>query len=79
VYEAYVIYSFFQFLVAVLGGESQLVLILKDKSPTRGHHLAPMNWCMDPWLMGQPVSRGTGGQVAWTSPFFLRCKLGILQ
>jgi hypothetical protein len=29
--------------------------------------------------MGQPVSRGGDNQVTWTSPFFLNCKLGILQ
>jgi hypothetical protein len=39
VYESYVIYCFFHYLIAVLGGEDALVLMLKDKSPTRGAHL----------------------------------------
>ncbi|EED94496.1 predicted protein, partial [Thalassiosira pseudonana CCMP1335] len=69
VYESYVLYSFLQFLIAVLGGEEALVLMLKDKSPTRGVHMWGMNWFIKPWLMGQP----------WTSPFFVKCKLGVLQ
>ena len=78
VYESYVIYCFFHYLIAVLGGEDALVLMLKDKSPTRGFHLSGLGCCLDPWLMGQPVSRA-GGNVTWTSPFFLNCKFGILQ
>ena len=57
VYESFVLYSFFQFLIQVLGGEEQLVLMLKDKSPTRGVHIWGFDWCIRPWLMGQPVSR----------------------
>ena len=30
-YESYVIYCFFKFLIAVLGGEDRLILMLKDK------------------------------------------------
>jgi len=56
-YESFVLYSFFQFLIQVLGGEEQLVLMLKDKSPTRGVHIWGFDWCIRPWLMGQPVSR----------------------
>jgi hypothetical protein len=56
-YESYVLYSFFQFLVEVLQGEEQLTLMLKDKSPTRGVHMWGLQWCVKPWLMGQPVSR----------------------
>ena len=56
-YESFVLYSFFQFLIQVLGGEEQLVLMLKDKSPTRGVHIWGFDWCIKPWLMGQPVSR----------------------
>jgi hypothetical protein len=117
-YESYVLYSFFQFLVEVLQGETQLTLMLKDKSPTRGVHMWGLQWCVKPWLMGQPVSRrvsysptvGTVGQspasspdrgsssssiggevttlsssripikrVEWTSPFFIKCKFGVLQ
>jgi hypothetical protein len=119
VYESYVLYSFLQFLIAVLGGEEALVLMLKDKSPTRGVHMWGMNWFIKPWLMGQPVSRrdsytpnkktrGVGAstgisldendqgaisslgpsstpatrpikRIQWTSPFFVKCKLGVLQ
>eukprot|EP00986_Skeletonema_menzelii_P011127 scaffold5654_cov141-Skeletonema_menzelii.AAC.2 len=107
-YESYVLYSFFQFLVEVLQGEEQLTLMLKDKSPTRGVHMWGLQWCVKPWLMGQPVSRrvsftpdrikhGGGGaigasalsngetntrpikRVEWTSPFFIKCKFGVLQ
>ena len=104
-YESYVLYSFFQFLVEVLQGEEQLTLMLKDKSPTRGVHMWGLQWCVKPWLMGQPVSRRlslttdrhkfTNGspmlsdgdtstarpikRVEWTSPFFIKCKFGVLQ
>jgi len=114
-YESYVLYSFFQYLIEVLGGEQALVLMLKDKSPTRGAHIWGMGYCMKPWVMGQPLSRrlsytpdkikqhGMGvafmpnGQtgplspmraspatrpvkrVQWTSPFFVKCKFGVLQ
>jgi len=126
-YESYVLYSFFQFLIEVLGGEETLVLMLKDKSPTRGAHIWGLGYCMKPWIMGQPVSKrmsytpekmrhpaekmrhhhhhgGMGGaaafssngqtvpmspmtapgnrpikRVQWTSPFFVKCKFGVLQ
>eukprot|EP00549_Striatella_unipunctata_P022416 CAMPEP_0118698552 /NCGR_PEP_ID=MMETSP0800-20121206/15277_1 /TAXON_ID=210618 ORGANISM="Striatella unipunctata, Strain CCMP2910" /NCGR_SAMPLE_ID=MMETSP0800 /ASSEMBLY_ACC=CAM_ASM_000638 /LENGTH=571 /DNA_ID=CAMNT_0006598411 /DNA_START=313 /DNA_END=2028 /DNA_ORIENTATION=- len=56
-YESYVLYCFFEYLIQVLGGQEELVLILKDKSPTRGVHMSPLHWFLRPWLMGQPVSR----------------------
>lgn len=56
-YESYVLYSFLQFLIQVLGGEQALILMLKDKSPTRGVHMWGFQWCMKPWLMGQPVRK----------------------
>lgn len=110
------LYSFLQFLIEVLGGEEALIMMLKDKSPTRGVHMWGMNWFIKPWLMGQPVSRrdsftpdkrkaGIGStasllesdhgstmasstasslsrpikRIQWTSPFFVKCKLGVLQ
>jgi hypothetical protein len=96
VYESYVLYSFLQFLIQVLGGEEELILMLKDKSPTRGVHMWGLQWCVKPWLMGQPVSStrqpqqqnkqsanaatsNSGRSVQWTSPFFVRCKFGVLQ
>eukprot|EP00546_Thalassionema_frauenfeldii_P009637 CAMPEP_0178910656 /NCGR_PEP_ID=MMETSP0786-20121207/9218_1 /TAXON_ID=186022 /ORGANISM="Thalassionema frauenfeldii, Strain CCMP 1798" /LENGTH=664 /DNA_ID=CAMNT_0020582931 /DNA_START=125 /DNA_END=2115 /DNA_ORIENTATION=+ len=123
-YESYVLYSFLQFLIQVLGGEEELILLLKDKSPTRGVHMWGLQYCMRPWLMGVPVSRSVVAvqkqqkllsatvasaddnhhhpydltpssssdphqqhnnlkrphkQVKWTSPFFVQCKLGVLQ
>jgi hypothetical protein len=90
-YESYVLYSFFQYLIEVLGGEETLVLMLKDKSPTRGAHIWGLGLCMTPWAMGQPTSIGGGHSVTtspkrpmkrgvrWTSPFFVRCKFGVLQ
>ncbi len=82
-YESFVLYCFLQFLIEVLGGEESLIMILKDKSPTRGVHYSPLNWFMKPWVMGQPVSSfdpNTGQRkVKWTSPFFKSCKLGCLQ
>mmetsp|Transcript_21840 Transcript_21840/g.24910 ORF Transcript_21840/g.24910 Transcript_21840/m.24910 type:complete len:805 (+) Transcript_21840:818-3232(+) len=56
-YESFVLYSFMEFLIQVLGGEEELILMLKDKSPTRGVHMWGMQYCLRPWLMGQPVSR----------------------
>eukprot|EP00547_Thalassionema_nitzschioides_P009147 CAMPEP_0194229014 /NCGR_PEP_ID=MMETSP0156-20130528/43673_1 /TAXON_ID=33649 /ORGANISM="Thalassionema nitzschioides, Strain L26-B" /LENGTH=706 /DNA_ID=CAMNT_0038961549 /DNA_START=212 /DNA_END=2332 /DNA_ORIENTATION=- len=119
-YESYVLYSFLQFLIQVLGGEEELILLLKDKSPTRGVHMWGLQYCLRPWLMGVPVSRSVVAvkqqaaaddhhhyhevnslqtsdtihnninnnnsikrphhkQVKWTSPFFKRCKFGVLQ
>ena len=125
-YEAYVLYSFLQYLIQVLGGEEALILMLKDKSPTRGVHIWGLQYCVKPWLMGQPVRKsymnnkgqtiitnssiatksGTSSAISavetsvghnqqhllnqpirnkplkrvhWTSPFFLRCKFGVLQ
>ena len=90
-YESYVLYSFLQFLIQVLGGEESLILMLKDKSPTRGAHMWGLQWCVKPWLMGQPVRRTVyerddqSGRrrpmkrVIWTSPFFVKCKFGVLQ
>jgi len=108
VYESYVLYSFLQYLIEVLGGEDELILMLKDKSPTRGVHMWGLQYCglwMKPWLMGQPVSSSRNisnsnsnsskqqqqalvgnsnnnskkRSVQWTSPFFVKCKFGVLQ
>jgi len=81
-YESYVLYCFLQFLIQVLGGEDELINMLRTKSPTRGVHMWGLQWCVRPWLMGQPVSRTTSGgkpRVQWTSPFFVKCKFGVLQ
>lgn len=90
-YESYVLYSFLQFLIQVLGGEESLILMLKDKSPTRGFHMWGLQLCVKPWIMGQPVrktvyertengrSHRSVKRVHWMSPFFIRCKFGVLQ
>lgn len=82
-YESFVLYCFLQFLIEVLGGEEALIMLLKDKSPTRGVHMWGFDWCIKPWIMGQPISavdEATGQRtVKWTSPFFKNCKLGCLQ
>ena len=87
-YESYVLYCFFQYLIAVLGGRQALILLLKDKSPTRGVHFWGVQCCVKPWIMGAPVSTlqpssGNKGsrhiQRQWTSPFFTHCEFGILQ
>lgn len=79
-YESYVLYSFLQFLIQVLGGEESLICLLKDKSPTRGFHMWGMQMFLEPWLMGQPVKRNEHDHdIQWESPFFRYCKLGVLQ
>jgi len=81
-YEAYVLYSFLQFLINVLGGETELILLLKEKSPTRGVHFNFIKCFIKPWVMGQPKLFSTGdgiGEVRWTSPFLTKCKFGVLQ
>lgn len=68
-YESYVLYSFLQYLIQVLGGEEALILMLKDKSPTRGVHMWGLQWCgVRPWLMGQPVRRSTILETTTTTP-----------
>ena len=60
VYESFVLYCFLQFLIQVLGGEQALILMLKDKSPTRGVHMCygfDKVLGLKPWLMGQPIRR----------------------
>ena len=79
VYESYVLYCFLQFLIQVLGGQDELVQMLRTKSPTRGVHMWGLQWCVRPWLMGQPVSRTLQGNLQWTSPFFVKAKFGVLQ
>ena len=53
-YEAYVIYSFLYYLIALLGDEDYLVTILKRKPAARGEHPMPVGCFLKPWSMGQP-------------------------
>ena len=64
-YEAYAIFSFLYFLLALLGEEATLIACLKEKSDERGEHSWPLKLCIKPWVMG---------------PEFLhQSKLGVLQ
>lgn len=64
-YEAYAIFSFLYFLLALLGEEATLIACLKEKSDERGEHCWPLRLCIRPWVMG---------------PEFLhQSKLGVLQ
>lgn len=80
-YESFVLYCFLQFLIQVLGGEESIILVLKDKSPTFGVHYSPLPWILKPWTMGQPLCTHSNKTITttWTSPFFVKCKLGVLQ
>jgi hypothetical protein len=64
-YEAYVIYCFLYFLIALLGEEQQLLNILKAKPENRGHHKFPVNLILSPWVNGYQLLH--------------RCKHGVLQ
>ena len=64
-YEAYVIFSFLYYLIALLGEEAQLISILKEKPEDLGHHQFPVNLCMSPWIMGHELLH--------------KCKVGVLQ
>jgi len=64
-YEAYVIFNFMYFLIALLGEEQQLVQKLKFKSPEHGRHSWPVSLLVSPWLMGHELLQ--------------KCKFGVLQ
>ncbi|KAL1914928.1 uncharacterized protein VTP21DRAFT_7844 [Calcarisporiella thermophila] len=63
-YEAFVIYCFFNLLVYLLGGERALLIMLHSRPPTQ--HLFPVNWWRKEIYVGDPYS-------------FLFVKRGILQ
>lgn len=54
-YEALVLYSFFQFIVCYLGGEEQLAILLSRKVPQE--HVFPFNFCLRSWIMGHDFVR----------------------
>jgi hypothetical protein len=64
-YEAYVIFSFLYFLIALLGDEQQIVAKLKVKSADYGRHRWPVSLLVSPWSMG--------------SELLAKCKLGVFQ
>ncbi|EMC96770.1 hypothetical protein BAUCODRAFT_34165 [Baudoinia panamericana UAMH 10762] len=64
VYEAFTLYTFFQLLVAYLGGERSLIIMMHGRPPVS--HLWPLNHCL--------------GKVDISDPHtFLAIKRGILQ
>jgi hypothetical protein len=64
-YEAYVIFNFLYFLIALLGDEQQIISKLKRKSAEYGNHTWPINCFVSPWIMGQDLLKN--------------CKIGVLQ
>ena len=64
-YEAYAIFSFLHFLIALLGEETTLLARLKEKPEDRGNHAWPLRLFIKPWNMG--------------AEFLHHSKLGVLQ
>ena len=64
-YEAYVIFSFLYFLIALLGEETQLIQKLKLKSAEFGRHSWPISLFVSPWMMGSEILQ--------------KCKFGVFQ
>ena len=64
-YEAYVIFNFLYFLIALLSNdESQLITIMKNKPEERARHKFPVTLCLKSWSLGE---------------FLHKCKVGVLQ
>jgi hypothetical protein len=63
IYEAICIYSFFNFLIAYLGGEEHVVHLISEKE--QRYHAAPFSWCMEHWPMGHQ--------------YFYKSKVGCMQ
>lgn len=64
-YEAYVIFSFLYFLIALLGDEQQIISKLKEKPAHYGNHKWPINHFVGSWIMGHEL--------------LYKCKFGVLQ
>lgn len=64
-YEAYVIYSFLYFLIALLGDEIKLTTILRSKPKDRLEHHYPFNYIFTSW--DNPII------------YLHNCKLGVFQ
>ena len=62
-YEAYVIWNFFFFLIALLGEEPHVLNVLRTKGK-RGSHPFPFNWFTKPWS-GHEIMQ--------------KCSFGVLQ
>jgi hypothetical protein len=70
-YEAFVIYSFYQFLVAYLGGRQHLATLMATKAPQE--HKAPVKWLMKPWDMQSQFYRYTKFGTMQYVPIKLLC------
>ena len=64
-YEAYVIFSFLYFLIALLGDEQQIISKLKEKPAHYGLHKWPVSLFAESWIMGHELLQ--------------KCKFGVLQ
>ena len=64
-YEAYVIYSFLYYLIALVGDESRLITILKSKPQERGRHIYPLSGILPVWDLGRR--------------YLHHCKMGVFQ
>ena len=64
-YEAFVLISFFYYLVELLGGEDALAATLRRKDSSLGEHPPYINKIIQPWNMG--------------IEFLSKCKTGVLQ
>lgn len=64
-YEAYALYSFLYFLIALLGDEQHLISLLKRKPREQGSHFWPISLCLSPWEPGVN--------------YLFHCKYGVLQ
>ena len=64
-YEAFVLISFFYYLVELLGGEDALAATLRRKDKALGEHPSYINKFIAPWKMG--------------TEFLSKCKAGVLQ
>ena len=64
-YEAFVLSSFVYYIIALLGGEDELVLKLRRKDAAIGEHPLPFRLCIGDWRLGRE--------------FMMNCKYGVLQ
>jgi hypothetical protein len=64
-YEAFVLSSFVYYIIALLGGEDELVLKLRRKDASYGHHPLPFKMFLGEWKMGRQ--------------FMMNCKYGVVS
>ena len=64
-YEAFVLSSFVYYIIALLGGEDELVTKLRRKDATYGQHPLPFKMFLGEWKMGRQ--------------FMMNCKYGVVS